>query len=119
LGRITGEGDVIAAAIGGKAALFGALDGHVIPTVVSYASGISAVALGRIADEDVLVTGSLAGALVVWGLQSGSRMALTLDKPIERVWVIHGSDRVAAKADGFFVLKVVGRAGFGAEALTR
>lgn len=99
LGRHPDHGDIIAVAIDGRVRVFSLPDGEELPTPTEHATVITSVALGRIRDEDVLVTGSRGGILILWGLASGTRIAaLTLDKGIDCVWVVHGTDAVAARA---------------------
>jgi hypothetical protein len=100
LGRHPEHGDIAAIAARGRVRLVALPDGGEIPNPADQATVVTAVALGRIFDEDVLVTGSKGGVLVVSGLATHSRIAaLTLDGPIERVWVVRGADSVAAKSD--------------------
>ncbi len=109
IGRHPDHGDIIAVAMDGRVRIFSLPDGKDIPTPTKRATVITSVALGRIRDKDVLVTGSKGGVLVVWGLASDARIAsLTLDKSIDRVWVVHGANKVAVQASTeIYVLDVV------------
>jgi len=99
LGRHPHHRDIIAVAIDGRVRIYSLPDGKELPTPTAPATVITSVALGRIRDEDVLVTGSKGGVLILWSLASGKRMAkLTLDNAIDRVWVVHGANAVAVRA---------------------
>ena len=109
LGRHPDHGDIVAVACVGRVRLFSLPDGREVPTPTDRATVIASVALGRIHDEDVLVTGSKGGVLIIWSLGSHARIAaLTLDRGIDRVWVVHGADAIAARAaSDVYVLDVV------------
>jgi hypothetical protein len=99
LGRHPDHGDIVAVACDGRVRLFSLPDSREVPTPTDRATVIASVALGRIHDEDVLVTGSKGGVLIVWSLGSHARIAaLTLDRGIDRVWVVHGANAIAARA---------------------
>lgn len=100
IGQHPHHGDIVAVAIDGRVRLISLPAGEELPTPTERATVITSVALGWIRDEDVLVTGSKGGVIIVWSLASGTRIAsLTLDKGIEAVWVVHGADSVAARAN--------------------
>jgi WD40 repeat protein len=109
LGRHPDHGDIIAVAIDGRVRIFSLPDGKELSTPTERATVITSVALGRIRGEDVLITGSMGGVLIVWGLATGTRIAaLTLDKGIDCVWCVHGTNSVAVKARAeIYVLDVV------------
>ena len=95
--------------IDGRVRIFSLPAGEELPSPTERATVITSVALGRIRGEDVLITGSKGGVLIVWGLASGTRIAaLTLDKGIDRVWFVHGANVVAVRArTEIYVLDVV------------
>jgi WD40 repeat protein len=98
LGRHPHHGDVLAVAHEGSIRLLAVPSGTAIPTPASKATVVTALALGRMLGEDVLVTGSQGGAVIVWALASNKRIAaLTLDSSVERVWVVHGADAIAVQ----------------------
>lgn len=99
LGHDLNHGDIAAVVYEGRVRLVSLLDGRELPNPTEGATVITAVALGRIWDKDMLVTGSKGGVLIVWDLQKNNRVAaLTLDHPIDRVWIVHGIDAVAAQS---------------------
>lgn len=108
LGCHSVHGDVVAIVTDGRVRLVSLPDGTELPTPDERATVVTSVALGTIRDEDILVTGSKGGVLVVWNLTAGTRIAaLTLDHRIDRVWVVRGAEAVAARAgDRLFVLEV-------------
>jgi WD40 repeat protein len=108
-GRHPDRGDIVAVAFDGRVRIFSLTDGEELPTPTARATVITCVALGRILDEDVLVTGSKGGAVILWNLGSRTRLAaLTLDKGIDQVWVVHGADAIAVRASSeIYVLDVV------------
>ena len=86
--------------------------GEPIETPASRATVVTVVTLGQLLGEEVLVTGSQGGAVVVWGLRSNRRLAsLTLDQGIGKVWVVHGANAIAVRTTGtaqsLYVLDVI------------
>jgi hypothetical protein len=72
-------------------------DASTAPTVVR-ATSVVAVALGRIAGRNVLMTGSRGGFVGVWRVETGEPLTgFTLDSGIEQVWVAHGAAAIAAR----------------------
>jgi hypothetical protein len=113
LGQHPGHGDVLALAHEGSVRLLAVPVGKSIETRASRATAITAVALGHLLSQDVLVTGSQGGAVVVWALGSDRRLAtLTLDQGVARLWVVHGADAIAVQTTGtaqsLYVLDVIG-----------
>jgi WD40 repeat protein len=108
-GRHPDHGDIIAVATDGRVRIFSLPEGKELSAPSERAIVITSVALGRISGEDVLVTGSMGGVLIVWDLATNRRIAaLTLDKGIDCVWCVHGANSVAAKArTEIYVLDVV------------
>jgi hypothetical protein len=76
---------------------------------VIKASSVVAVALGRISEQNVVVTGSRGGFVGIWRADTGEQVTgLTLDSGVERVWVVHGADAIAARtADQVLVIAEV------------
>ena len=61
--------------------------------MVIPASSVTAVALGRIADQNMVVTGSRDGFIGIWRADTGQQVTgVTLDSGVERVWVIHRTE---------------------------
>ncbi|MCP3381239.1 caspase family protein [Bradyrhizobium sp. CCGUVB4N] len=99
IGFYPGSGDVVAVVSDGRIKIFSLADGRELPNPATDAKVVTAVALGRLRGEDVMVTGSKGGILAVWALGSGKRIAgLTLDNGIDRVWVVRGTDSIAVLA---------------------
>jgi hypothetical protein len=84
-----------------------------VPTLAADATVVISVALGHLLGEEVLVTGSQGGVIVVWDLASNKRIAaLTIDSAVEKVWVVRGAEAVAVQTTdkgerALFVLDVV------------
>jgi hypothetical protein len=113
LGQHPVHGDVVAVAYEGKVRLVSLPAGEAIPTPAEEATVVTAVALGRLLGEEMLVTGSQGGVIVVWSLASNARIAaLTIDSGVEKVWVVRGADAIAVQTTTkggrtLFVLDVV------------
>jgi hypothetical protein len=76
------------------------LDDTASTPMVIPATSVTAVALGRIADQNVVVTGSRGGFIGIWRADTAEQIAgVTLDSGVERVWVIHGTKAIAARTD--------------------
>lgn len=99
---------------GGAARVAAAFEGHAwIADLVSEPElrvldtpSVVAVALGAVGGGSVAVTGSISGLVGIWRADTGERIAgLTLDAGVNRVWVVHGTDAVAAcTIDGALVI---------------
>jgi hypothetical protein len=113
LGQHPAHGDIVAVAYDGKARLLSLPAGNPIPTPAETATVVTAVALGRLLGEEMLVTGSQGGVIVVWSLVSNTRIAaLTIDSGVEKLWVVRGADAIAVQTTTkggrtLFVLDVV------------
>jgi WD40 repeat protein len=109
LGRHPSHGDMLAMACNGHVRLVALPSGAEIASPTGGALVITSVALGRLLGKASLVTGSQGGVVIVWDLATGARVAaLTLDRGIDRVWVVHGADMIAvrtAEAE-LFILEV-------------
>jgi hypothetical protein len=92
-----GGTSLIAAAFDLRAWVAPVGDASTAPTVVR-ATSVVAVALGRIAGRNVLMTGSRGGFVGVWRVETGEPLTgFTLDSGIEQVWVAHGAAAIAAR----------------------
>jgi hypothetical protein len=79
------------------------------PTVIR-ASSVVAVALGQIAGQIVIITGSRGGFVGAWRVDTGEQVTgFTLDSGVERVWVVHEAETIAAQTDdhAFVIADVV------------
>ena len=90
---------VVARAYEGRLTMWDA-QGNPTPTPLPYdhAGYVVAVALGSINGDDVLITGARDGDVTLWQLDPPKRVtAMTLDEPIDEVWVVRGASIVAAR----------------------
>jgi WD40 repeat protein len=96
IGGLAGR-DVLATACGGKVRVWDVRTGERLPAPQAGDEVVDRLALGTLHGDDVLVTGSRGGVLRVWDPADGRRVAgITLDAGIDGVWVVRGTDAVAA-----------------------
>jgi WD40 repeat protein len=96
VGRLAGR-DILATACGGRVQIWDVHTGEPLPAPDAGDEVVDQLALGTLHGDDVLVTGSRGGVLRVWDPADGRRLAaITLDAGVDGVWVIRGTDAIAA-----------------------